>query len=74
MYVAALFYFYTYYSGSEFSTCEIELRNRVTQNGITLRVTKSKIFIEFFFRVTNSKLKIKVSLRVTNLKVSTLNY
>ena len=30
----------------EFSSYEIELRNRVMQNDITLRVTNSKIFIE----------------------------
>ena len=32
--------------GSEFSSYEIELRNRVTQNDVTLRVANSKIFIE----------------------------
>ena len=32
--------------GSEFFSYEIELRNRVTQNDVTLRVTNSKIFIE----------------------------
>ena len=32
--------------GSEFSSYEIELRNQVTQNDVTLRVTNSKIFIE----------------------------
>ena len=32
--------------GSEFSSYEIELRNRVTQNDVTLRVTDMKIFIE----------------------------
>ena len=31
---------------SEFSSYEIELQNRVTQNKVTLRVTNSKIFIE----------------------------
>ena len=30
-------------SGSEFSSIEIELRNRVTQNDVTIRVTNSKI-------------------------------
>ena len=30
--------------GSEFSCYEIELRNRTTQNDVTLRVTDSKIF------------------------------
>ena len=32
--------------GSGFSSYEIELRNRVTQNDVTLRVTNSKVFIE----------------------------
>ena len=32
--------------GSEFSSHEIELRNRVTQSDATLRVTNLKIFIE----------------------------
>ena len=32
--------------GSEFSSYEIELRNPVTQNDVTLRVANSKIFIE----------------------------
>ena len=32
--------------GSEFSSYEIELRNRVMQNDVTLRVTNSKMFIE----------------------------
>ena len=31
--------------GSEFSSYEIELRNRVTQNDVTLGATNSKIFI-----------------------------
>ena len=44
--------------GSEFSSYEIVLRNRVTQNQITLRVTYSMVQLLFFyFRVTNSKLK-----------------
>ena len=30
-----------------FSSYEIELRNRVTQNDVTLRVTNSKLFITF---------------------------
>ena len=37
---------YQLYRGSEFSSYEIELRNRVTQNDVTLQVTNSKIFIE----------------------------
>ena len=32
--------------GSELSSYEIEWRNRVTQNDITLRVTNTEIFIE----------------------------
>ena len=32
--------------GSEFSSYEIELRNRNTQNDITLRVANSNIFME----------------------------
>ena len=32
--------------GSEFSSYEIELRNQVLQNDVTLQVTNSKIFIE----------------------------
>ena len=32
--------------GSEFSSYKIELRNRVTQNDVTLRVTDSKVFIK----------------------------
>ena len=56
--------------GSEFSSYEIELWNRVTQNDIKLRVPNSNIFIEillssyskvyllfFYFRVTNSNLR-----------------
>ena len=37
--------------GSEFSIYEIEARNRVTKNDITLRVTNSKIFIEILFEL-----------------------
>ena len=40
--------------GSEFSRYEIKLRNRVTQNDVTLRVTNLIIFKKFLFRVTNS--------------------
>ena len=32
--------------GSELSSYQIELRNRVMQNDVTLRVTNSKNFIE----------------------------
>ena len=46
--------------GLEFSSYAIALRNRFTQNDVTLRVTNSKIKLSFFyFRVTNSKLKNK---------------
>ena len=47
------------FGGSEFSSYEIDLRNRGTQNDVTFRVTSSKSFIETFFslRVTNSKIK-----------------
>ena len=34
------------YGGLEFSSYEIELRNQVRQNDVTLRVTNSKIFTE----------------------------
>ena len=34
------------FRGSEFSSYEIELRNRVAQNDVTLRVTNSNIFVE----------------------------
>ena len=39
---------------SEFSSYKIELRNRVTQNDVTLRVTNSKTFIEILLSSTNS--------------------
>ena len=35
-----------YYGGSEFSSYKIQLRNRVTQNNVTLRVGNSKNFVE----------------------------
>ena len=35
-----------YSGGSEFSSCEIEVRNRVAQNDVTLRVTNSDILLE----------------------------
>ena len=43
-----IFSYFTSYldGGSEFSSYEIELRNLVTQNDITLGVTNSKLFIE----------------------------
>ena len=43
--------FYTHcltVKGSEFSSYEIELRNRVTQNDVIFSVTDSKYFIEDF--------------------------
>ena len=36
----------TVLGGSEYSRCEIELRNRVTQSYVTLRVINLKKFIE----------------------------
>ena len=36
------------FRGSEFTSYKIELRNRVTQNNIMLRVSNSKIFTEIF--------------------------
>ena len=38
---------------SEFSSYKIELRNRVTQNDVTLWVTNSKTFIEILLSSTN---------------------
>ena len=35
-----------FFRGSEFSSYEIELQNRVTQNDVTLQVTNSKMFTE----------------------------
>ena len=35
--------------GSEFSSYELELQDRVTQNDVTLWVTNSKIVIEILF-------------------------
>ena len=34
------------YPGSELSSYEIELQNRVSQNDVTLQVSNSEIFIE----------------------------
>ena len=31
---------------NEFSSCQIELRNCVTQNDVTLQITNAKVFIE----------------------------
>ena len=36
------------FRGSEFMSYKIQLRNRVTQNNIMLRVSNSKIFTEIF--------------------------
>ena len=62
--------------GLELSSYKIELRNRVTQNDVTLRVTDSKIFIEVLFRVTNStsyiiKLNFELLTRRFNFYLST---
>ena len=43
------FYNQLFSRGSEFSSYEIELRNRIKQNYVTLQVTNSKIFIESLF-------------------------
>ena len=46
--------------GSEFSSYEIELRNRVTQNDVTLRVTNSKSKNKkFHFELLTRSRKIK---------------
>ena len=65
--------------GSEFSSYEVELQNRVKQNDVTLRVTNSKVFIRFFFRVTKTKLKNKIFpfellTRSRKMKSYTLSY
>ena len=41
-----LFKLIKFQRGSKFSSCEIELRNQVTLNDVTLRVTNSKAFIK----------------------------
>ena len=47
-----------FYGGSEFSNYEIGLQNRVTQNGFTLRVTNSKMFIVTLFELLTRICKI----------------
>ena len=52
----------------------LELRNRVMQYDVTLRVTNSKILQKFFFRVTNStswNIKLNFELRRFNFYFST---
>ena len=44
------------YWGLEFSSYEIELRNRATQNDVTLRVSNSKIFIYILLLKLNFEL------------------
>ena len=66
--------------GSEFSSYKIELRNRVKQIDVTLRVTNSKVQLLFFdFGVTNSKLKnkklrLELLTRSRKIKSSTSSY
>ena len=53
-------------SGLELPSHKMELRNRVTQNDATLRVTNAKIPIELFFRFNNSTLQ--------NIKLRQISY
>ena len=57
--------------GSEFLSCEIELRNRVTQNDVTLWVTNSK-FLKEISSYQLDFIKNWIKLRVTDSKVSLL--
>ena len=52
--------------GSEFSSYEIELRNRVTQKDVTLRVTNS--------RLKNKKLHFELQTRSRKIKSYTSSY
>ena len=52
--------------GSEFSSYEIELRNRVTQNDVTLRVTNSKL--------KNKKLHFELLTQSQKMKSCTSSY
>ena len=61
------------YRGSEFSSYEIELRNLVTQNDVTLRVANSKTFIEILLlSYLLDFVKYQIKLRVTNSKIKLL--
>ena len=56
--------------GSEFSSYKIDLRNRVTQNDVPLRVTNSKVFIEILLSsYLLDFVKYWIKLRVTTSKV-----
>ena len=61
------------FRGSEFSSYEMELRNGVTQNDITLRPTNSKIFIEILLSrsLWNIKLNFELLTRRFNFYFST---
>ena len=52
--------------GSEFSSYEFELRNRVTQNDVTLRVTNSKL--------KNKKLRFELLTRSREIESFTSSY
>ena len=54
------------WGGLEFSSYEIELRNRVTQNGVTLRVTNSKS--------KNKNLHFELLTRIRKVKIFTSSY
>ena len=45
---------------SEFSSYEIELQNRVTQNDVTLRVTNWKTFIQILLDFVKYQIKLRV--------------
>ena len=61
------------YRGSEFSSYEIKLRNRVTENDVTLRVANSKTFIEtLLLGYLLDFVKYQIKLRVTNSKIKLL--
>ena len=61
------------YRGSEVSSYEIKLRNRVTENDVTLRVANSKTFIEILLLgYLLDFVKYQIKLRVTNSKIKLL--
>ena len=56
--------------GSEFSSYEIKLQNRVTQNDVTLRVINSEIFIEILLSSYQLDfIKYSIKFRVTDPKI-----
>ena len=70
-------YYFIFYlelnRGLEFSSHDIELRNRVKQNDVTLRVTNSEIFIVILLSSYQLDfVKYEIKLRVTNSKVELL--